>query len=49
MTGGALAARPRSGRCRTSGTRRIHPLVERPDVVGADLAEVADRMLAADR
>jgi 2-haloacid dehalogenase len=27
----------------------LDPLVERPDVVGADLAEVADRILATDR
>jgi 2-haloacid dehalogenase len=27
----------------------LDPLVERPDVVGADLAEVADRILAVDR
>jgi 2-haloacid dehalogenase len=27
----------------------LDPLAERPDVVGADLAEVADRILAVDR
>ena len=27
----------------------LDPLVERPDVVGADLGEVAERILAADR
>ncbi len=27
----------------------LDPLVERPDVVSADLAEVADRIIATDR
>jgi 2-haloacid dehalogenase len=47
-----VAGAARAG-CATAFVARpgkvLDPLVERPDVVGADLAEVADAILAADR
>ncbi len=47
-----VAGAARAG-CATAFVARpgkvLDPLVERPDVVGADLAEVADRILAVDR
>jgi 2-haloacid dehalogenase len=46
-----LAGAARAG-CRTAFVARpgkvLDPLVERPDVIGADLTEVADRILAVD-